>query len=71
MAEEVRHYQVNGRYKVVFEQAASTKGVIGIKVESNGDNFADTMADAERMFTEALSYAMPKMIVTSEAKKES
>lgn len=44
--QETKVYQVNGRYRVVFEQAASTKGVIGFKVEANGD-------DAKQVTTEA------------------
>jgi len=53
MAEEVRHITENGKYRIVFEQAASTKGTIGFKVEVNGDIKEDVEAEA----TELLSYA--------------
>jgi len=48
MSEEVKHYQVNGKYKVQFERGA-TKGVIGYKVEANGDSLEDTFKDAETL----------------------
>jgi hypothetical protein len=35
--QEVKHYQINQRYKIQFEVGA-TKGVIGWKVEANGDD---------------------------------
>ena len=41
----VTHIKQNGRYKVVFERSA-TKGVIGYKVESNGDDLDETLLDA-------------------------
>ncbi len=50
MAEEIRHYQVEQRYRVTFERAASsTKGVIGFKCEANGDNAAETFSEAEAL----------------------
>lgn len=42
--QEVKHYQVNGKYRVVFEQAASTKGVLGFKVEVNSDDMVKAEA---------------------------
>ena len=49
MAEQVIHTTLNSRYRIVFEQAASTKGVIGFKVEANGDDFEDVSAQAEAL----------------------
>ena len=46
--QEVKHYQVNGRYKVQFERSA-TKGVTGYKVEANGDDFDRTFNDAHSL----------------------
>ena len=50
MAEEIRHYQVNQRYRVVIERAASTKGVDGFKVEANGDELDIVEQDAKILF---------------------
>ena len=46
--EEVKHYQVNGRYQVQFERGA-TKGVIGYKVEANGDDYKETFGEAVKL----------------------
>ncbi len=43
----VNHYQVNGRYRIVVERAASTKGVLGYKVEANGDDIKTILEDIE------------------------
>lgn len=49
MAEEVKHYTINGKYRIVFEQAASTKGIIGFKVEANGDDEDTVRAEAGKL----------------------
>ncbi len=49
----VTHIQENQRYKVQFERGA-TKGVIGYKVEANGDVLLETMGDAIRLRKEAI-----------------
>jgi len=46
--QEVKHYQVNGRYRVQFERSA-TKGVDGFKVEANGDSLDDVLMDAKTL----------------------
>lgn len=43
----VTHITQNGKYRIVFEQAASTKGVLGFKVEANGDDLG--MVETEAM----------------------
>lgn len=43
----VTHINRDSRYRVVFEQAASTKGVIGFKVEANGDDLNQVSEQAE------------------------
>ena len=45
------------KYRIVFEQAASTKGVIGFKVEVNGDDKALTQAEAENILVWAKGIA--------------
>ena len=48
MAETVTHQTINGKYRLVIERAASTKGVLGYKVEVNGDELADCVVDIRR-----------------------
>ena len=50
--EEVRHYQVNGKYRVVFERSA-VKGVDGFKVEANGDDIEAVRKDANDLYSYA------------------
>lgn len=47
--EETKIYQIGQKYRIVFEQAASTKGVIGFKVEANGDDFNQVGEQAEAL----------------------
>jgi hypothetical protein len=47
--QEVKHITVNGKYRIVLERAASTKGVIGYKIEANGDAYSDVLADIYRI----------------------
>ncbi len=51
--QEVKHYQINGRYRIVIERAASTKGVDGFKVEANGDDIHTVTIDVELLFEQA------------------
>jgi hypothetical protein len=48
---------LNGKYRVVFEQAASTKGVIGFKVEANGDDMDIVKAEATNLLDYAKAHA--------------
>jgi hypothetical protein len=50
--EEIKHYQINGQFRVVFERSA-VKGVIGYKVEANGDDITQVMKDAETLKRQA------------------
>ena len=50
--EEIKHYQINGQFRVVFERSA-VKGVIGYKVEANGDEINQVMKDAETLKQQA------------------
>ena len=45
MSEEVKHIQVNGKYRMQIERSA-TKGIDGFKVEANGDDMMLVEADA-------------------------
>jgi len=53
MAEEVKHITVNGKYRVVYEQTATAKGVIGFKIEANGDDMETTLVDAHTLLESA------------------
>jgi len=54
--EETKIHQVNPKYRIIFEQAASTKGVIGFKVKVNGDDLDQVSQQAEAL----LEWAMGK-----------
>jgi len=45
--EEIKIYHIDGKYRIQFEQAASTKGVIGFKIEANGDNIEVVKLEVE------------------------
>jgi len=49
MTEEIKHYQVNGKYKIQFERGA-TKGIDGFKVEVNGDNLAEAQSEVSALY---------------------
>ena len=57
MTERTEVYHMEQRYRVVFEQAASTKGVTGFKVEANGDNLDLVKIDAEGLLEYAKAHA--------------
>ena len=48
----VRHYQVNGKYRVQFERSA-VKGQDGFKVESNDDSAIKAIDDALELYNKA------------------
>lgn len=49
----VTHITENGRYRIMIERAASTKGIDGFKVEANGDSMEDVAADANALYETA------------------
>ena len=51
--EEVKHINVDQKYRIVIERAASTKGVDGFKVESNGDDIAQVQMDVKILYDSA------------------
>ncbi len=55
--QQVTHTYLNSRYRVVFERGA-TKGIIGYKVEANGDDINQTFMDAKKLM-EAAEQATP------------
>ena len=57
MAERTEVYHMEQRYRVVFEQAASTKGVTGFKVEVNGDDKEMVKAQAIELLDFAKAHA--------------
>lgn len=56
---EVTHQTINGKYRVVIERAASTKGTLGYKVEANGDEYPEVLRDIH-----SLQIAVELMTVT-------
>lgn len=52
---EHKHITVNGRYEVTLERAASTKGVVGVKVKACGDDKQATLNDALDQFNAAVT----------------
>ncbi len=51
--EEVKHYQVNGKYKLQLERSA-VKGVDGFKCEVNGDSLEEVQAEAQKLYDYAI-----------------
>ena len=52
--EEIRHITENGKYRMVIERAASTKGIDGFKVEANGDIKEQVLLDVLSLYKEAI-----------------
>ncbi len=52
--EETKIYQVDRKYKVQFERAASVKGSDGFKVEANGDDLVTTQKEANTLYDDAI-----------------
>jgi hypothetical protein len=48
--QEVKHYQVNGKYRIVIERAASTKGVDGFKIEVNNDDLNLALDESHTLY---------------------
>jgi len=48
--QEVKHIPVNGKYRIVFEKAASANKADGFKVEVNGDEMEEVMAQAKDLY---------------------
>ena len=48
------HINLNGKYRVVFEKAASANKVDGFKVEVNGDDADSTFKDAQKLYFNAM-----------------
>ena len=55
----VTHITQNGRYRLVLERAASTKGVDGFKIEANGDDIDCVRKDALTLFQIAQGITAP------------
>ena len=51
--QEVKHITLNGKYKMVIERAASTKGIDGFKVEANGDDLSNLEVDIRLLYGKA------------------
>jgi len=62
MAEEVKHYQVNGKYRMVIEKAAGVKTGDGFKVEANGDDILAVETDVACLYDKAKNLVYPTTI---------
>ena len=51
----VEHVTVNGKYRIVFEKAASANKIDGFKIEVNGDDRELAMMEARALYTEAIN----------------
>ncbi len=47
--QQVIHQTINGEYRIVIEQAASTKGVLGYKIEANGDDMNLVLSEIQQL----------------------
>jgi hypothetical protein len=47
--QEVKHYQVNGKYRMVIERIGSAKGTLGFKVEVSGDDIPSVTTDLDNL----------------------
>jgi hypothetical protein len=59
--EEIKHFQVNGKYRVQYERSA-TKGVDGFKVEANGDEYPKVLEDAQSLYVKAILTTSPSPV---------
>jgi hypothetical protein len=60
--EEVKHYQINGKYRIQYERSA-VKGQDGFKVEANGDDFNEVLNDADKLYQVAKCATSPVITV--------
>ena len=49
----VTHQTINGRYRIILERAASTKGVDGFKVEVNSDSITVAQEEIQILYDTA------------------
>jgi len=68
MAEEIKHYQVNGKYRIVIEKAAGVKTGDGFKVEANGDDMLTVETDAAFLYDKARNLVYPTTVTLEEKK---
>lgn len=55
---EVKHYQVNGKYRLQLERSA-VKGVDGFKVEVNSDSIEDAEKEIQKLYDYAIGLTKP------------
>jgi hypothetical protein len=53
--QQVYNHQVNQRYQIEFEKAASANKTDGFKVKANGDDIEQTIKEARKLYAEALA----------------
>lgn len=54
-SQKVEHQTINGKYRVVFEKAASANKIDGFKIEVNGDSLADVCYESRTLYSWAIS----------------
>ena len=64
MAEEVKNYTVDRKYRVSFKRS-DVKGVDGFTVESNSDNADEAMSDALKLYKAAIFATTPPIFSTT------
>jgi hypothetical protein len=55
----VTYITQNGKYRIMIERAANTKGIDGFKVEANGDIMGEVEADVSRLYAYAMAITFP------------
>ena len=53
MTEEIRHYQVGQKHRIVIEKAAGVKTGDGFKVETTDDNLEQAVVNAKLLYMDA------------------
>ena len=65
MTDEVKHYQVNGKYRIQFERSA-VKGQDGFKVEVNSDSLEEAIFEANDLYLRAQTITFMPVIKVGE-----
>lgn len=66
--ERTEHITLNSKYRIVIERAASTKGVLGYKVEANGDDIDLVKIDIATLKERAEQVAQEPPVATAPVK---
>lgn len=50
MVDEIKHYQINGKYKIQFERVGSANRTDGFKCEVNSDSDTEAIGKALELY---------------------